>query len=96
MRYRKEKRGEKTPAAQPVRTPRPFVVDRETFEQMILDSDVRGQDERILAILGVEDEDGAAGVNYENMGKFLDHLEKEMTLPVLVTGVASMGCFAWE
>jgi hypothetical protein len=72
----------------------------ELLKQAIVNGGVDDQDERIYQILGldddeVEDEDHAA-VNHENLGKFLAYLKKEITLPIIVTGIEDMGCFGWE
>lgn len=59
------------------------------------------QDERIYTILDINvDEDDEeveeAAVTHENLIKFFEYLEREITLPVVVTGAEDMGCFRWE
>jgi hypothetical protein len=91
---KKKNKGNKSVASPPQTSPSP-VVDPETLKEAIMDSETDEQDDRILAILGLEDEEDAE-VNNGNLAKFLAYLRKEMTLPVLVTGIEDMGCFAWE
>ena len=50
---------------------------------------------KILDVEDVEDENNAA-VNYENLGKYLAYLKKEVKFPIVVTGIEDMGCFGWE
>ena len=77
-----------------------LIINEELLKQAIANSNVDDQFERIYKILGldddeVEDEDRAA-VNYENLEKFLAYLKKEITPPIIVTGIEDMGCFGWE
>lgn len=91
---KKKNKGNVSVPKPPTTSPAP-VVDGETPEDEAWGSEMDDQDDRILAILGVEDDDDAE-VNDANLGKFLAYLKKEATLPVLVTGIEDMGCFAWE
>jgi len=53
------------------------------------------QDERILNILGVDDEDDAE-VSDENLKKYFEFLKENLELPCLVIGIGEQGCFRWE
>jgi hypothetical protein len=91
---KKKSRGNRSAGKSPD-TPLSPVMNRAEPEQETGIDKIKDQDDRILAILGVEEEEDAE-VNYENLEKFLAYLRKETTLPVLVTGIEDMGCFAWE
>lgn len=67
----------------------------ETYPISSSDSSIDDQSQRVLAILGVRDEDDAQ-VNIENLKKYLDFLINEIKMPCIVTGIEDMGCFAWE
>jgi len=79
-----------------------LLKSEELLKQAIADSNVDDQFKRIYKILDldeVEDVDEyevRAAVNYENLEKFLSYLKKEITLPIIVTGIEDMGCFGWE
>jgi len=92
---KKKKSGGKKSVANPPKTPLSPVIKQETVGEEIAGGEFDDQDARIFNILGVENEEDAE-VNYDNLNTFSEHLEKEMTLPVLVTGIEDMGCFGWE
>jgi hypothetical protein len=73
-------------------------IDQETIQHTILSSNVDDQFDRIYKILDVEDaeDENKAAVNYENLEKYLAYLIKEITFPVIVTGIEDLGCFGWE
>ncbi len=70
-------------------------MGRQADEQYANGSSVDDQYDRIFKIFGVEDED-SADVDAENLETFLLFLNKEITFPIIVTGIEDMGCFGWE
>jgi len=98
---KKKNRRKKSVANKP-KTHQDFVISQESLKKAILTSNTDEQFDRIYKILGieqVEDEDECgdrASVNYENLLKYLEFLKKEVTYPVVVTGIEDMGCFGWE
>lgn len=73
-------------------------IDHETLKDIISNSNVDDQYDRIYEILDVEDaeDEKSAAVNYENLGKYLSYLKNEITFPIVVTGIEDLGCFGWE
>ena len=73
-------------------------IDQETLKDIISNSNVDDQYDRIHKILDVEDveDENNAAVNYENLGKYLAYLKNEIIYPIIVTGIEDLGCFGWE
>lgn len=73
-------------------------IDQKTLKDTILSSNVDDQYDRIYKVLDVEDveDENNAAVNYENLEKYLAYLKKEITFPIIVTGIEDLGCFGWE
>lgn len=90
---KKKKRSMKKPA--PVHSDNLQDMDRQTNEQDVHGDSVDDQYDRIFKTLGVDDEDGA-DVEYENLETFRLFINKEISFPIIVTGMEDMGCFGWE
>ncbi len=73
-------------------------MDQETLKDIISNSNVDDQYDRIYEILDVEDaeDENSAAVNIENLGKYLAYLKNEIKFPIVVTGIEDLGCFGWE
>ena len=73
-------------------------IDQEALKNIVLSSNVDDQYDRIYKLLNAEDveDENNAVVNHENLEKYLAYLKKEITLPIVVTGIEDMGCFGWE
>jgi hypothetical protein len=73
-------------------------IDQETLKDIISNSNVDDQYDRIHKILDVEDveDENNAAVNYENLRKYLAYLKNEIIFPLIVTGIEDLGCFGWE
>lgn len=92
----KKNRGKKS-RADHVKESREMDIVKET-EEIVLSSNVNDQYDRIYKILDIDDveDENSAAVNYENLEKYLAYLKKEITYPIVVTGIEDMGCFGWE
>jgi hypothetical protein len=82
----------------PIHPIKSHAVDQETLKNIISESNVDDQYDRIYEILDVEDaeDENSAVVNFENLGKYLTYLKNEITFPIMVTGIEDLGCFGWE
>ncbi len=69
--------------------------EKEILKKIAAESDFDEQTERMLSILGVNDEEDA-DVNDENLDTYFDYLEENLEMPCLLTGIEDMGCFGWE
>ena len=95
----KKKRGTKQkPEAHYPEALRSVKIESMTPEDAIFAGDDDDEYDRIFKILGVEDADDEdnAAVDHENLKKYMTYLEKELKLPLIVTGIEDLGCFGWE
>ena len=94
----KKKKKSRKKKSGPIHPKNSHAVDQETPKDIISISNVDDQYDRIYEILDVEDaeDENSAAVNYENLEKYLAYLKKEITFPIMVTGIEDLGCFSWE
>jgi len=95
---KKSKNKKKKSGANHLKGSRAMDITQETVKDIIFNSNVDDQFDRIYKVLDIEDveDENIAVVNYENLEKYFSYLKKEIALPVVVTGIEDMGCFGWE
>lgn len=97
----KKKNKKKKPVANHCKAYQDLIPSKELLEKDNLTIDTDEQFDRIYKILGIEQVDDEedvdrATVTCENLLKYLEFLKKEVTNPIVVTGIEDMGCFGWE
>ena len=94
---KKKNRGKKSGTTH-LNIPLEMDIGKETLKDVILNSNVDSQYDRIYKVLNVEDDadENNAAVNNENLDKYLAYLKKEIAFPIVLTGIEDMGCFGWE
>jgi len=95
---KKSKKRKKKSKANHIKDSRKLDIAKTTEKVINFSNNLDDQYDRIYGVLDVEDveDENSAAVNYENLEKYLAYLKKEITLPVVVTGIEDMGCFGWE
>jgi len=94
----KKKKKSRKKKSGPIHPKNSHAIDQETLKDIISNSNVDDQYDRIYKILDVEDveDENNAAVNYENLGKYLAYLKNQIPFPIIVTGIEDLGCFGWE
>jgi hypothetical protein len=70
-------------------------INATKLKEVVQESSVDDQFQRICNILGVSNDDDAE-VNMKNLQKYLEYLKDSIEMPCIVTGIEDMGCFGWE
>ena len=76
--------------------PKITILRAEEDNEMYVESNFEEQEQRIGAIVGLDEEGAVLDVNAQTLATYRSYLEQNLTFPCLVTGIEDLGCFGWE
>ncbi len=76
--------------------PKITILGKEEDNEPYFESNLGEQEQRIGAIVGLDQDGEILGVNANTLATYRDYLEPNLESPCLVTGIEDLGCFGWE
>ncbi|WP_019503602.1 hypothetical protein [Pleurocapsa sp. PCC 7319] len=86
------KKGKKSPKSEPKIT----ILKTENDNEPYVESNVKEQEQRIGAIVGLDEDGEVLDVNAQTLASYRSYLEQHLTSLCSVTGIEDLGCFGWE